>query len=127
MNSILTYYSNLTVANHVFFLSPYLTKGLTAQQEFDSTMTQAIGRARRFGQDKTVHVYHFIASKTIDVDIIEKRSSKILKQVEFVQNIPPFKRFTEERIALVEPVGDEEGEFASSAASEIFKEGSEYA
>lgn len=37
-------------------------------------MTQAIGRARRWGQEKLVHVYHFVTTKTIDVDIIEQRN-----------------------------------------------------
>src|ERR1700761_6985903 len=80
-------YSNLTTANHVIFLSPYLTKGSHAQQQYDAAMAQAIGRARRFGQQKRVHIYQFISSKTIDVDIIEKRSSKVLKRVKaFVEN-----------------------------------------
>src|SRR4051812_38187090 len=99
-------FSNITVANHLFFVSPYLTKGLTAQEVYDSTMTQAIGRARRFGQQKVVHVYQFIAAETIDVDILEKRSAKILKRIPSVKTVaPPFKLFEEDRIALVEREG----------------------
>jgi hypothetical protein len=36
-------------------------------------MKQAIGRAKRFGQLKTVYVYRFAALNTIDVDILEYR------------------------------------------------------
>lgn len=43
-------------------------------------MTQAIARSRRYGQEKKVYVYHVIAQRTIDVDILEhhhKRSDAI--------------------------------------------------
>jgi len=43
-------------------------------------MTQAIGRARRFGQKKEVHIYHFMTTNTIDVDIFEHRNKKIVKR-----------------------------------------------
>ncbi len=43
-------------------------------------MTQAIGRARRFGQRKLVHIYHFVSLKTIDVDILEERTGKKIVQ-----------------------------------------------
>jgi hypothetical protein len=36
-------------------------------------MAQAIGRSRRYGQQKHVHVYHFLALKTIEVNIFEQR------------------------------------------------------
>ena len=41
-------------------------------------MTQSIGRAKRFGQQKTVHVYRFLALRTIDVDILQEREHKTL-------------------------------------------------
>ena len=44
-------------------------------------MTQAIGRARRFGQQKTVHVYHVLVKGTVDIDIMEFRTSRIVKQI----------------------------------------------
>ena len=34
-------------------------------------MCQAIGRARRYGQSKNVHVYHLLAKRTIDVSIYQ--------------------------------------------------------
>ncbi|RAH41685.1 putative SNF2 family helicase [Aspergillus brunneoviolaceus CBS 621.78] len=66
---------NLQQANHVIFLSPLLTQ---TQYDHDSTMTQAIGRSRRFGQTKHVHIYHLLARKTIDVTIFENRRDKAL-------------------------------------------------
>lgn len=39
-------------------------------------MTQAIGRARRYGQEKRVHIYRFVALRTIDVDIMEQRERR---------------------------------------------------
>lgn len=39
-------------------------------------MTQAIARSRRYGQEKRVHIYHFAALRTIDVDILEHRHKR---------------------------------------------------
>jgi hypothetical protein len=41
-------------------------------------MTQAVGRARRYGQCKPVHTYHFLSLKTIDVDTFESRNHVVL-------------------------------------------------
>lgn len=41
-------------------------------------MTQAIGRARRFGQKKHVHVYHLLAENTADVSIFQERNQNRL-------------------------------------------------
>lgn len=41
-------------------------------------MTQAIGRSRRYGQGKHVHIYHFFALRTIEVNILQERFDKIL-------------------------------------------------
>ena len=61
---------NLTNANHVIFLSPLLTD---SQYDYDASMAQAIGRVRRPGQKKDIHVYRMVALDTIDVDILEHR------------------------------------------------------
>ena len=66
---------NLTNANHIIFVSPLLTK---TQYSYHASMTQCIGRAKRYGQQKTVHVYRFVALKTIDVDILQEREAKTL-------------------------------------------------
>jgi superfamily II DNA/RNA helicase len=62
--------SNIQAANHVIFLSPLLREN---QYEYDSTMAQAIGRVRRHGQKRPIHVYRICALHTIDVDILEHR------------------------------------------------------
>jgi hypothetical protein len=62
--------SNIQVANHVIFLSPLLRDN---QYSYDSTMAQAIGRVRRHGQTRPIHVYRICALHTIDVDILEHR------------------------------------------------------
>mmetsp|Transcript_22634 Transcript_22634/g.62827 ORF Transcript_22634/g.62827 Transcript_22634/m.62827 type:complete len:2149 (-) Transcript_22634:730-7176(-) len=62
--------ANLTVANHAFFVHPLL---VTSQQEYDACLTQAMGRVVRYGQTKTVHIRHFLASETIDTEIFTER------------------------------------------------------
>ncbi|KAF3033362.1 hypothetical protein E8E12_001636 [Didymella heteroderae] len=64
---------NLTNANHIIFVSPLLVE---SQYKYDSAMTQAIARSRRYGQEKKVHIYHFAALRTIDVDILEHRHKR---------------------------------------------------
>ncbi|CAD6580658.1 MAG: hypothetical protein ASARMPRED_000285 [Alectoria sarmentosa] len=66
---------NLTNANHIIFASPLLTD---TQQEYNASSTQCIGRAKRYGQQKTVHVYRILALRTIDVDILQEREQKTL-------------------------------------------------
>ncbi|TID22279.1 c-5 cytosine-specific dna [Venturia nashicola] len=61
---------NLTNANHVMFLSP---PHMENQYKYESTMLQATRRCHRFGQKKTVHVYRYVALRTVDVNIIENR------------------------------------------------------
>ncbi|CAG8949840.1 hypothetical protein HYFRA_00004167 [Hymenoscyphus fraxineus] len=70
--------SNLTIANHIIFLTPYFVKGSNSQEKWNATMTQAVGRARRWGQKKVVRVYHFVTAETIDADIIQMRRQKKL-------------------------------------------------
>jgi hypothetical protein len=40
-------------------------------------MAQAIARVRRYLQEKTVYIYHIIAQRTIDVDILEHRHKRM--------------------------------------------------
>jgi hypothetical protein len=80
-------------------------------------MTQAIGRVRRFGQKKHVHVYHFLASKTIDVDLIQARNKMIIKaDVTSGQQVAPYPGFEPQGYGLVEPAYGEKGEFRSAVA-----------
>lgn len=62
--------SNLTVANHIIFLSSLVSRD---QPEYDSTLQQARGRCIRFGQTKEVFIWRFIANLTIDEDIFDRR------------------------------------------------------
>jgi len=39
-------------------------------------MAQAIGRSRRYGQQKHVHIYHFLTLRTIEVNIFEQRRQR---------------------------------------------------
>ncbi|KAK8024231.1 hypothetical protein PG993_012297 [Apiospora rasikravindrae] len=64
---------NLTIANHVIFLSPVIAN---SQPLYDSHMNQAAGRCIRHGQKKDVHVYHCVTEGTIEVDILELRKHK---------------------------------------------------
>ncbi|RDW90589.1 putative SNF2 family helicase [Aspergillus mulundensis] len=67
---------NLQCANHIIFLSPLLSQ---TQYDYDSAMIQAVGRSRRYGQTKHVHVYHLLAKMTIDVNIFqERRGNQVL-------------------------------------------------
>ncbi|KAG9241959.1 hypothetical protein BJ878DRAFT_569704 [Calycina marina] len=66
--------SNLTIANHVIFVSPYHVEGSDGQDVYDATMRQAVGRALRRGQNKPVFIHHYFAEKTVDVDLLEHRN-----------------------------------------------------
>ncbi|EKM83939.1 hypothetical protein AGABI1DRAFT_67033 [Agaricus bisporus var. burnettii JB137-S8] len=64
---------NLTTANHVFMMDCWWNA---------ATENQAIDRVHRIGQDKTVHVTHFIISNTIEGRIlqIQKRKTAIVRE-----------------------------------------------
>lgn len=66
---------NLTTCNHAIFVHPLLAE---SQQQYNAYETQAIGRIRRYGQTKTVHIWRFIARDTIDSEIYEERTGKKL-------------------------------------------------
>jgi len=65
--------ANLTNANHVIFISPLLTDSL---QTYKANETQAIGRVRRYGQVKKIHIYRFLTVDSIDVKIYEERTGQ---------------------------------------------------
>jgi SNF2-related domain len=66
---------NLQAANHIIFVSSLVAK---TQHEYNSSLTQAIGRAFRLGQAKEVHIYQFLAERTIDVNVLEGRTGGVL-------------------------------------------------
>ncbi|KAJ3557316.1 hypothetical protein NM688_g1536 [Phlebia brevispora] len=63
--------ANLTGANHAVFLSPLLAP---SQEIYEACETQAVGRLRRYGQQKHVKIWRFLSVNTIDVQIYEERS-----------------------------------------------------
>ncbi|KAF9497116.1 hypothetical protein BDN71DRAFT_1445134 [Pleurotus eryngii] len=67
--------ANLTSANHAIFMSPLLAP---TKEIYQMCETQAIGRLVRFGQTKLVHVYRFLAEKTIDERIYEERKDVMM-------------------------------------------------
>jgi len=71
--------ANLTGANHVIFVSPLLAN---SRHQFAQSYVQCIGRARRHGQRRIVHVHRFIALGTVDVDCYEHRLESRLSQSE---------------------------------------------
>jgi len=60
--------ANLTAANHVVFAHPLLHSGSRSPADIE---TQAIGRARRFGQTRTVNVWRFLGQQTIEEKLEE--------------------------------------------------------
>ncbi|PWN24623.1 hypothetical protein BDZ90DRAFT_276289 [Jaminaea rosea] len=65
--------SNLTIANHVIFLSSLISDDAAT---YRSTMEQARGRCLRFGQVKEVRVWHLLARSTIDEEVFERRDGR---------------------------------------------------
>ena len=63
------------MANHVVFVSPYIAR---SQYNWESVMEQAVGRVRRYGQAKDVHIWHCLMAGTIDVNVLQDRSGGVL-------------------------------------------------
>ena len=61
--------ANLTAANHVIFVHPLLAK---SQQAYEQCRTQAVGRIRRYGQTRVVHVHDFLAEVRFGVEAFER-------------------------------------------------------
>lgn len=122
---------NLQIANHIIFLSPLLC---TTQYDYEATMAQAIGRVRRHGQKKEIHVYRVFALDTIDVDILEHRERRSTALVEkgMSQMTPPCGAAAEgaERKERTQLVCGEHGKFSLRPQSWLIRlagEGAEIA
>lgn len=59
---------NLTVANHVFLLHPMLAESSEIAVGYER---QAIGRVRRQGQHKIVHLWRFATEGTVEEDMVD--------------------------------------------------------
>ena len=66
--------ANLTTANHAIFVHPLLT---TSQYEYEASETQAIGRIRRYGQTRLVHVWRFLIKDSIDTEVFKQRTDAV--------------------------------------------------
>jgi SNF2 family DNA or RNA helicase len=69
--------ANLTTANHAIFVHPLLTN---TAQEYIASETQAIGRIRRYGQQREVRIWRFIVRDSIDSEILSQRSANASQQ-----------------------------------------------
>ena len=72
--------SNLTTANHAIFLGPLFTNSLL---NYRAVETQAIGRIRRYGQQKKVHIHRLLALDTIDMTIFNTRSAELKAKADY--------------------------------------------
>lgn len=63
------------MANHVIFFAQMAAAN---QYQHQSSMTQATGRAVRFGQKKHVHVWYLLALNTLDVGILQSQNNRVL-------------------------------------------------
>jgi hypothetical protein len=78
-------------------------------------MVQAKGRSIRYGQTKHVHIYHFSSLRTIDVDIAQARSGKVLANKLQDKSEVPFRNFKQYGFGFVDAKGETDvGEFSSS-------------
>eukprot|EP00392_Amoebophrya_sp_AT5.2_P010771 g10838.t1 len=59
--------ANLTSANHVLFVHPMVASTFSKALVYE---TQAIGRARRYGQKKKVHVWRFVTRDTVEAEVV---------------------------------------------------------
>lgn len=66
--------TNFTAANHVVLFHPMLTDTTEAGSAFEM---QAIGRALRYGQQRTVEVWRFVTADTVEQQITEKHSEEL--------------------------------------------------
>ena len=64
---------NLTTFNHAVFVHPLLAG---TQQQYDDFETQDIGRIRRYGQEKKVNIWRYLARVTIDTEIFKERTGR---------------------------------------------------
>ncbi|CAE8648892.1 unnamed protein product, partial [Polarella glacialis] len=56
----------LTCANHVFFVHPMVAETPSLAEGYER---QALGRVRRPGQEKTVHVWRFVTADTVEDEL----------------------------------------------------------
>lgn len=65
--------ANLTLANHAIFVHP-VHYPEASNDRFIATETQAIGRIRRYGQNRTCNIYRLLTANTVDENIMLERT-----------------------------------------------------
>ncbi|CAG8396624.1 unnamed protein product [Penicillium salamii] len=89
---------NLQCANHVIFFSPFLAE---TEDDWNAGMTQAIGRARRYGQLRVVHIYHLLARNTVEVNIFQQRNKcRLVLRHGVVTRLPEWEKHRETDVLL---------------------------
>ena len=81
--------ANLTQASHAIFVHPLL---VSSQTEYTSCDTQAVGRIRRYGQARTVQLYRFLVSNSIDEEVFLSRrddARSLLSQASTAETVGP--------------------------------------
>ena len=81
---------NLTAADYVFIIDPWWNP---------AAEMQALSRAHRIGQDKSVMVYRFISSDTIEEKIIHLQQSKLQLSETFITSNNPLEQLNNQEIA----------------------------
>ncbi|PKP36469.1 MAG: hypothetical protein CVT98_07835 [Bacteroidetes bacterium HGW-Bacteroidetes-15] len=71
---------NLTAADYILVLDPWWNPAVE---------NQAIARAHRIGQDKSVFVYRFISVDTVEEKIQKLQEQKLLLSMEFIESANP--------------------------------------
>lgn len=71
----------------------------SSDHEYDAGMTQAIGRARRFGQKREVHTYHLLVKNTYEVNIYQKAHSSKLVERQGVPVLVPEEQVSPDDVA----------------------------
>lgn len=78
----------------MIFVAPLHTEEAV---DFTQSERQCIGRARRFGQNKLVHIYKFVALNTQDVDEYQMRyQARLLKGADGEWFFKPKSELTDE-------------------------------
>jgi SNF2 family DNA or RNA helicase len=80
---------NLTAADYILVLDPWWNPAVE---------NQAIARAHRIGQDKSVFVYRFISVDTVEEKIQRLQEQKLLLSKEFVENANPLSVLGEKNV-----------------------------
>jgi len=75
--------TNLFIANHVIFVHPMLCNNSEEARRYE---LQAIGRVRRFGQTKKVHIHRYVTADTIEEELVKRISPHVFQENSTLQD-----------------------------------------